>query len=160
MLEEGGNPNVAGFVGRTGVVGMKKNCWACGERGSPWKAMLVDMLGLGRLGRRYGIGELIKGAGGRPLDGIYEVLVLLVELLVLLVAEPGFSKVSIEKPKDCDLFMLKGDAKGPQLNGAVFRNGIPPAWLAREDGIVELVSVEAPVTVGGWSGNEPCCIRW
>lgn len=46
----GGNPKEAGFVGRTGVVGMKKNCCVCGERGRPWKATPLEMLGLGKLG--------------------------------------------------------------------------------------------------------------
>ena len=51
--------------------------------------------------------------------------------------------------------MLNGDARGPQLKGAL-RKGIP-AWLAREEGMEELERVDAPVTVGG-SGIEPGCI--
>ena len=44
---------VAWFVGRTGVVGMKKNCCVDGESGvRPEKAMPLVMLGLGRLGSR------------------------------------------------------------------------------------------------------------
>lgn len=62
LLEVGGKPNGAVLVGRTGVVGMKKNCCVCGERGNPWK---LEMLGLGRLGSLYGRGELMRGPGGR-----------------------------------------------------------------------------------------------
>lgn len=62
MFDVGGKPNGAVFVGKTGVVGMKKNCCVCGERGNPWK---LEMLGLGKLGNLYGSGELMRGAGGR-----------------------------------------------------------------------------------------------
>lgn len=135
---------------------MKKNCCVCGERGRPWKAILLEMLGLGRLGNLYCMGALMRGAGGIPLVGRYEVLLLLVALLELLVTTPCLSSVSMEKPKDWDLFMLKGEANGPQLKGAL-RKGMP-AWLARVVGIEELGRLEAPVTVGG-SAREPCCIK-
>ena len=51
MFEEGGK-NPGGFdPGKTGVVGMKKNCCVEGERGvRPVKGIPLDMLGLGRLG--------------------------------------------------------------------------------------------------------------
>jgi hypothetical protein len=122
VLEVGGKPNGAVLAGRTGVVGMKKNCCVCGESGSPWK---LDMLGLGRLGSLYGRGELRSGAGGRLFEPRYGIAVLL--LVVLLVAPlvvllftvvlatpaPCFSRVSMENPNDWDLLRLKGDAKGP-----------------------------------------------
>ena len=84
LLEVGGKPNGAVLVGRTGVVGMKKNCCVCGERGSPWK---LEMLGLGRLGSLYGRGELMSGAGGRLL-GRYGIEALLLVVLLLILTAP------------------------------------------------------------------------
>jgi len=43
-----GGKKVAGCGGSTGVVGMKKNCCVCGERGvRPGKVIPLDILGLG-----------------------------------------------------------------------------------------------------------------
>ena len=52
MVDGGKNP-VVGFDGKTGVVGMKKNCCVEGDSGvSPVKGIALDILGLGRLGSR------------------------------------------------------------------------------------------------------------
>lgn len=51
-MDDGGK-KPDGFVGKTGVVGMKKNCCVEGERGvNPVKGIALEMLGLGRLGSR------------------------------------------------------------------------------------------------------------
>lgn len=123
LLEVGGKPNGAALVGKTGVVGMKKNCCVCGERGK------LEMLGLGRLGSLYGRGELRSGAGGRLFCryGIVVAALLLMVLLLTLTAPlllllltvvmapppPCFNRVSMEKPKDWDLLRPKGEARGP-----------------------------------------------
>lgn len=88
-------------------------------------------------------------------------LPLLLELLLPLVVAtpPCFSKVSIEKPKDCaPLLRPKGEARGPYPKG-LLRKGMPAGWwLGRVEGTEVPGSAEVPVTAEG-SAREPCCMR-